>query len=268
MSGSNAVIVVKRGEIEGHVRPPGGDFARRALLPRPLTWLVARYLGVHCVNTEDRVLALTYDDGPHPEHTPKILDELAEHGVKATFFVLLEPARRHPAIIHRIVGEGHELALHGADHRSMLGMGDREAIDSVIRAKSELEAISGVAVELFRPPYGHHTLGQASGIRRAGLELVIWSGDGLDWVDDTEEHIAERAWHSVFPGGILLLHDDRADPETLAVGEALPRFDKARLSRLILGDAARAGYRTETVGRLLNDYPRVLSASRERMRRR
>lgn len=268
MSGGGTTVVVKRGVIQGHVPPPGGDFARRAIIPARLTGLVARYLGVHCVDTDDRVLALTYDDGPHPEHTPLILDTLAEHGVSATFFVLAEPSQQHPDVIRRIVADGHEVALHGADHRSMLGMGDREAIDSVLRARDVVESIGGVPVRLFRPPYGHHTPGQAARARRAGLELVIWSSDGLDWIDDTAERIAQRAWRSVFPGGILLLHDDRADPETLRDGEQLPGFDKADVARRILHAADREDYAVMRVGELLERYPHVLSASRERMRRR
>lgn len=267
MSGNGAAIVVKRGSIEGHVRPPGGDFARRAVIPPALTTLVSRYLGVHCVDTDERVLALTYDDGPHPAHTPRILDELSARGARATFFVLAGPARRHPDIVARIVADGHELGLHGADHRSLLTMRDREAVDGVLRARDELEKIGATPVTLFRPPYGHHTPRQAAHLHRAGLELVLWSGDGLDWIDDTEERIAARAWSSVFPGGILLMHDDRADPDTLHDAETLPTFDKAGVARIILDEAHRAGYAVATVGELLRAHPHVLSASRERMLR-
>ena len=265
MGGSGSAVVVKRGEIEGHRRPPGGDFAQRALVPRRLTGLVARYLGVHCVDTSERVLALTYDDGPHPEHTPRILDELAADSARATFFVLTDRADRYPDIVRRIVADGHELALHGTDHRSMLTKSDRDAVADVLRARDRLEQIGGTPITLFRPPYGHHTLRQAARLQRSGLELVIWSGDGLDWIDDTAKNVGERAWKSVFPGGILLLHDDRADPETLREGEELPAFDKARVARLVLEAARREGYSTTTVGDLLAGYPRVLSGSREKL---
>lgn len=265
--GNDSAIVVKRGEIQGHTAPPGGAFADHALVPAPAASVLTRFLGVHCVDTTDRVLALTYDDGPHPEHTPRILDTLAAHGVRATFFVLAGPAKRHPELIRRIVDEGHELGLHGIDHRSMLTMSARAAVDSVTRAQAEVEAISGTSLRLFRPPYGHHTLGQAWRLRRAGWQLVIWSSDGLDWIDDAVDRVAERAWSSLFPGAILLLHDDRADPETLRAGESLPSFDKGDLTDRILARATGDGFRALTVSELLRRYPAVLSGSRERMRR-
>jgi len=260
-----SAVLVKRGRIEGHIRPTGGRFAEAGLLPRPLTRFVAPLFGVHCVDTTDRVFALTYDDGPHPVHTPRILDELREHNAHATFFVLLEPARRHPDIVRRIVAEGHEVALHGVTHRSLLSIPARRAVDEIVAAREELERLAGAPVQLFRPPYGHHTPRQARLLRRHGLELVIWSGDGLDWIDDAVDRVAERAWASVFPGGILLLHDDRADPETLKEGESLPRFDKAALTSMILEAATAAGFRGTTVGALLRDHAWVVSGSREKM---
>jgi peptidoglycan-N-acetylglucosamine deacetylase len=266
--GSGPTVVVKRGDIQGHTPPPGGDFARRSLVPRALAPLTSRVLGIHCVDTTERVLALTYDDGPHPEHTPRLLDALAARGARATFFVLAGPATRHPDLIRRIVDEGHELALHGADHRSLLTMKPRAAVEAIARAREAVEAVSGTRLRLLRPPYGHHTPLQAWLLHRAGWRLVIWSSDGLDWIDDAPEHIVDRAWRAVFPGAILLLHDDRADPETLRAGEALPAFDKAAVATSLLDLAAHEGYRTLTVSELLEERSPVLSGSRERMLRR
>lgn len=268
MNGPGPAVLVKRGQIEGHVRPQGGLFSRAALLPPFLSAAATPFFGVHCVDTTERVIALTYDDGPHPEHTPRILDELAGHDVTATFFVLGPAARARPDIVRRIVGEGHTVALHGDDHRSLLTRRSREATASIARAKDELEQIAGTAVTLYRPPYGHHTILQASMIRRLGLELIIWSSDGLDWVDDEVENIADRAMAAVFSGAILLLHDDRADPDSLLAGERLPAFDKALLTRRILERSRAEGFTLCTVDHLLARFPRVVSGSRERMVRR
>ena len=111
--------------------PPAGAFRgvsyARGLVPSFLT----RSLGTFCVDTPDRVYSLTYDDGPDPRTTPGVLDVLARHGATATFFVLSEPARRHPEIVRRIVEEGHELALHGKDHTSLLTLDDDTAVATI-----------------------------------------------------------------------------------------------------------------------------------------
>lgn len=263
-----AKVLVRRGDIEGHQRPPGGDFSQRAVIPPTLTRLAAPFLGVHCVDTSERVIALTYDDGPHPEHTPGILDALAAHEARATFFVMTPAARAHPRVLRRILDEGHRIGLHGPDHRSLLSMGTREAVGVVTRARQELQQLTGTEVRLYRPPYGHHTPGQARAIRRLGLQLLLWSSDGLDWIDRPVEDIVQRAADSVFPGAVLLMHDARADPEMLADEESLPRFDKAQVTNRLLQRLAERNMVVRPVEDLLAHYPQVFSGSRERMRRR
>ncbi|MFE6236472.1 polysaccharide deacetylase family protein [Cellulosimicrobium sp. NPDC057862] len=260
-------LVVRRRDIERE-DPPAGAFREvayaRGLVPAFLT----RSLGTFCVDTPDRVYSLTYDDGPDPRTTPGVLDALARHGATATFFVLSEPARRHPEIVRRIVAEGHELALHGKDHTSLLTMDDDVAVATIREARDVVEEVAGTAVRLYRPPYGEHTWGQARGVRRLGLELTIWSGDAFDWVHDDEEAVAARALSSVFPGAILLLHDTRADPETLGPGERLPEFDRADVLDRILTATRAQGYAEATTGALTTRYRRVRSLARERMARR
>ncbi len=264
MSTVGRSLVVRRRDIERDPRPEGGGFERLAILP-VLPRFLARAFGVFCVNTADRMLALTFDDGPHPEDTPRILDALAEHGARATFFVLAAEARRHRDIVRRIVAEGHEVALHGEDHRSLLTMSTRLALSSIRDARHAVEDLSGTPVTLFRPPYGEFTFAQAIGIRGMGLDIVIWSADALDWLHDEESAIADRALATVFPGSILLLHDNRADPETLAPGEVLPAFDRQSVSRLILRSLEAEGYRAVTAGELLSQFQQVRSAAKGRM---
>ncbi|WP_251150472.1 polysaccharide deacetylase family protein [Cellulosimicrobium sp. Marseille-Q4280] len=233
----------------------------RGLVPR----LVTGALGTFCVDTTDRVHAITYDDGPDPEQTPPILDVLRHWDAHATFFVLADAVRRHPDVVARIVAEGHELALHGTDHRSLLTLSDAEAVATVRAAKRLVEDVAGRPVRLFRPPYGAHTLRQAVGFRRLGLDLVLWSGDAVDWLDDDAEAVADRAVDAVFPGGILLLHDTRADPETIRPGERLPAFDRAAVLDRLLSRTRAAGFRELTAGELVGRYRRVTSLARQRM---
>ncbi|HQZ84113.1 MAG TPA: polysaccharide deacetylase family protein [Actinomycetota bacterium] len=257
-------LLVKRWDIEGEA-PPAGRFGEVALGRGRLPAGILAPVGTFCVDTTDRVFALTYDDGPDPKSTPGVLEVLAQQHAKATFFVLSEQARRSPRLVERIVADGHELALHGRDHRSLLTLSTRAAIAAIRDARAVVEDIAGRPVHLFRPPYGEHTLAQAVAIRRIGLSVVIWSGAAQDWVDDAEDAVVARAVTAVFPGAILLLHDTRADPDTLAPGESLPTFDRAQVLERILGATRQAGFAEFVAGELMARYPTVRSLARERM---
>jgi peptidoglycan/xylan/chitin deacetylase (PgdA/CDA1 family) len=156
-------------------------------------------------------VALTFDDGPDAECTPEVLDLLAAASARATFFMLLPPARRRPELVHRVVGGGHEIGLHGADHRSLAGLSRREVRDRLASARTELADLSGVPVRLFRPPFGAQTLRSFLGTRDAGLECVVWDVDSLDWRGGDELEVADRVDRMAGPGSIVLLHDGAAD---------------------------------------------------------
>lgn len=264
MSAGPRSLIVRRRDIESDPRPTGGTFAGAQWLPFAVPEALAGALGVFCVDTTDPVVGLTYDDGPHPIHTPAILNELASHQAQATFFVLARQARAFPDVTRRIVAEGHEIALHGNDHRSLLTMSTRDAAGMIRSCTREVEDIAQATIRLYRPPYGAHTPRQALAIRRLGLDVVLWSGDGLDWLDDAEEAIAERAVNSTFRGGILLLHDDRGDPETLSPDEAAPAFDRGRATALILAGLADRGLAPTTVSDLLRSRAAVRSLAKDR----
>jgi peptidoglycan/xylan/chitin deacetylase (PgdA/CDA1 family) len=257
-------VHVLRRDLGDFGTPADRPLRRRALLAAagPLLRLVSCTM---CVDTSDRVVSLTYDDGPDPAQTPALLDLLADRGVRATFFVLADAAVAHPGLVRRIVAEGHELALHGADHTRLSTLPDREAVAVVADARRRVEAVAGVPVRLFRPPYGAHTAGSLRGWRALGLDVVIWSGWAADWYDDAPEAVTARARRAVHPGGILLLHDTRADPETLAPGEDLPRFDRAAVSAGLIDPLTAEGWAFDTVGGLLARYPRVRTVIRELM---
>jgi peptidoglycan/xylan/chitin deacetylase (PgdA/CDA1 family) len=256
-------LVLRRdlGEFGAPAPRPLPDRAALRLL-RPLLRGVAP---TACVATADAVAALTYDDGPHPDHTPGLLDLLADRGLRATFFVLADAAEAHPELVRRLVAEGHELALHGPDHGRLNRLQDAEAVRVVADARRRVEAVAGVPVTLFRPPYGAHRPRSLRGWTRSGLDVVIWSGWAEDWVDAPVADVAARARAALHPGGILLLHDTRADPETLGPGEALPAFDRAAVTAALVDPLLAEGWSFDTVGGLLGRYPRVRSVFRELM---
>jgi peptidoglycan/xylan/chitin deacetylase (PgdA/CDA1 family) len=208
-----------------------------------------------CVDTRQRVVALTYDDGPDPEHTPGVLDALAAFGATATFFVLADRAERHPELLRRIVAEGHDVGLHGEDHTRLSTLSPREALTRIRRGRRRLADVLGRPVTLYRPAYGAQRLSQAVGTRASGLEVVLWTAWARDWEAGTAREVAERALGALHPGAFLLLHDATGDLE--ATEGPAPDFDRGEVSRLLLAGLRAAGYATAPVSSLLATYPAV-----------
>lgn len=242
-------------------------YSSLALNPRLPIALAAWPLGTYCASTAEQVVAITYDDGPHPSDTNRILDALGEFGATATFFVMSPLVRSNRAVVRRIVAEGSEVALHGETHRSLLAQTNGDAIASLRRAKAEIEDVAGVAVTLFRPPYGQHSMIHAIAARSLGMRMILWSADAIDWSDDVASAVASRAIEGVYPGSIILMHDNRADPETLRPGESMPTFDRAAVARLVLSHVRAEDFRALTVSTLLSRHPAVKSLDRRLMKR-
>nr|WP_272898133.1 polysaccharide deacetylase family protein [Agromyces seonyuensis] len=255
-------MVVRLGDLEnGAAVRNSGSFADLALYGGRIPSVLARALALFCVDTDEHLVAVTYDDGPGAD-TPRLLDRLAERGAVATFFVLAEQAEQHPELVRRIVDEGHELALHGVDHRSLREYGPWAGVRKVREARRRVERIAGIRVRRYRPPFGEYTTAQALGLRLSGLDVVIWSADAVDWRDDDGDAVADRAIAALHPGAILLLHDHRGDPETLRPDEALPAFDRVAVLDRLLDAATAAGYGTATVGGLSERHSNVRSLAR------
>ncbi|MEO7720159.1 MAG: polysaccharide deacetylase family protein [Capsulimonas sp.] len=174
----------------------------------------------HLPNHDNQV-ALTFDDGPSPDTTPRILAALAAAGAHSTFFVLGEQARRHPDLIRRISAEGHILALHGDTHRAMVLM-SVYAITREIQATQEAIAAAcpGAAPPtLLRPPYGFKSPILLTAARKLGIKLVMWSLDPADYERTDPNKIAAAVLSRIKPGDIILLHDGAG---RTATADALP----------------------------------------------
>ena len=179
--------------------------------------------------TGERIVALTFDDGPDPVFTPRILDVLGAHGARATFFVLGDRAARYPEVIRRMHREGHTVGTHTQHHRLRFHFGSPRYVQREIEdAVAVVAGILPARPALFRPPQGLRTPNFVSGWRRtSGLVCVTWSVRGLDSLATTAEAIVARVVRRLEPGAIVTLHDgtglgganDRAP--TLA---ALPRI--------------------------------------------
>jgi peptidoglycan/xylan/chitin deacetylase (PgdA/CDA1 family) len=176
-------------------------------------------------------VALTFDDGPHPEGTPALLDALGEANVRATFFLVGEQVERWPEIAERIVQEGHAVALHGHRHRLLLRIPPASLARDLERGASVLEHATGRRPTLYRPPYGIFSPAALALVRRRAWHTLLWSRWGHDWRGSiSPERIAAEVTRELGHGDVLLLHD--ADHYSAAGSwrntlEAMPRILEA-----------------------------------------
>lgn len=193
----------------------------------------------HFVNrrfaVREKVVALTFDDGPGAETTPLILDALKKHGAKATFFVLGKNAERNPLLLQRIVLEGHAIGTHSYSHRS--SMSSTEAAQENSRTAEIVTLATGVRTALFRPPYGLQKSALNKNAMARGWASFGWSASSADTATKDPEVVFKNVCFTPNPGEIILLHDIK--PHTAA---AVPK---------ILDELSRQGFRFVTLPELV-----------------
>ena len=190
-------------------------------------------------------VALTFDDGPHPDTTRRVLALLRAHGAVGTFFVLGEKALAHPDLVREIASAGHGVGVHGHVHDRLYALrGYGFLARDLARACLAVEQASGVRPTLFRPPVGFVSGNVALAAERAGLTLVGFSARTRDGIESARpERVLERATAALANGAILVLHDaaerDDREPASLPVlGELLARLKERGLSAVTV-DALR-----------------------------
>jgi peptidoglycan/xylan/chitin deacetylase (PgdA/CDA1 family) len=191
-------------------------------------------------------VALTFDDGPHPLSTPRFLSQLERLDVRATFFLLGRWAARSPTLAKEIVAAGHEVAVHGYDHRCLLARGPRATRDDLARARDVIADATGERPRWFRPPYGVLTAAALTGAARLGLTPVLWTAWGEDWTTRaTPESVYRTVAADLSGGGTILLHDSdvtSAPGSWRATLGTLPRLvDACREQGLRVGPLAEHG---------------------------
>lgn len=169
-----------------------------------------------------RAVALTFDDGPHPEHTPRVLDQLARYDVHATFFVVGKCAAEHPDLVRRIVGEGHDLGHHSYFHDEPDTVSANQLMDEVRRCRELLENLTGHVSLLFRPPKGKLTFSKMSRLWKQQQAIILWNIDPRDYLRASQAEI--ETWCANYRptgGNIVLLHDNCP-----RAAEAIPQIAK------------------------------------------
>jgi peptidoglycan/xylan/chitin deacetylase (PgdA/CDA1 family) len=137
-------------------------------------------------------IAITFDDGPNPRWTPKLLDVLEKSGVKATFFLVGAYAQRESTLVRRIVDEGHLIGNHSWSHPNLALTNKARIVDELRRTKDALEQISGQPIWYFRPPFGARRPAVLQAARKLGLVPVMWNAMTNDWKDPSEDRISRR----------------------------------------------------------------------------
>ncbi|HMD52554.1 MAG TPA: polysaccharide deacetylase family protein [Solirubrobacteraceae bacterium] len=165
-------------------------------------------LGVEDHAAGGRGYALTFDDGPHPQGTPAVLEILRRERVRATFFLVGEQVQRNPGLAREIIDAGHQVALHCHRHRNLLRLTPWQVRDDLSLAQETIEASTGTSPLLYRPPYGVLNLAALALARSKGWRTLLWSQWGRDWeARATPASIAARVCDGIADGAVLLLHD-------------------------------------------------------------
>jgi peptidoglycan/xylan/chitin deacetylase (PgdA/CDA1 family) len=216
--------------------------------------LAGSWLGsVTHVDTRGPVVALTFDDGPHPTYTPQLLDLLKRNRALATFFMVGQAAARYPAIVRRIVEEGHAIGNHSWDHPSFPRISGRERRRQIrLCAKVLGRHDSG----LFRPPYTDQSWASRFDAMWLRQKVIMFNCEVGDWFESSSDRIAEQLCKSVRPGSIVALHDALYDQGKPKIGPRLdrePLVDRGPMLRALEQFLAKRGshFRFVTVPELL-----------------
>jgi peptidoglycan/xylan/chitin deacetylase (PgdA/CDA1 family) len=197
-------------------------------------WLLKLYGGLTWrIPTKEKVLYLTFDDGPHPEATPFVLEQLKKYQARATFFCIGKNVEAYPEIYRRILLEGHRVGNHTQDHLNGWKVDDRKYLDNIREAARRIDS------DLFRPPYGRIGVLQSKVLRSAPFhyDIIMWDVLSADFdVTLTGDRCARNVFQNGKAGSIVVFHDSEKAFERMSV--ALP---------VVLEKFSEQGYRFEAI---------------------
>ena len=195
--------------------------------------------------TDQKRVALTFDDGPDPRFSNDVLDVLKQYNVPATFFVLGSKAVANPEIVKRMQNEGHVIGNHTYAHPNLVEESDLGTLErEVTRTEDALNDIIGYRTKLFRPPYGFLYNELVEKLGEMNYYVIAWSVDSLDWQEDPPEVIASKVVDNIHPGAIILMHDGAELDED--------RTNTIKSLHQIIPKLQEQGYEFVTVPELLN----------------
>jgi peptidoglycan/xylan/chitin deacetylase (PgdA/CDA1 family) len=157
--------------------------------------------------TENNEIFLTFDDGPHPVYTPKVLEILKQHNARATFFLIGEKVLLHPGITEKIKSEGHTIGNHSLSHKKLIRLKKSKIIHEITQAEKTIEKITGEKPLFFRPPHGRFDLRFKKMLEELQYQMVIWSLLSYDYQEENHVKLTQRIRDHIHSGAIILFHD-------------------------------------------------------------
>jgi len=195
--------------------------------------------------TNQKVVALTFDDGPYSPYTEQILDILKDYNVPATFFVVGENVEKNPKLVRRIVNEGHQLGNHTYHHVDLLKSDSKTIAEEIDRTSKAITKITNTTPHVVRPPHGFRDPVVMAIMAERGLKVVEWSVMSKDWTNPGVEVIVDRTVKKVKNGSIILLHDGDGTASNAS------RIQSVEATRRIIQTLLAEGYQFVTVDEIL-----------------
>ncbi|HVP37045.1 MAG TPA: polysaccharide deacetylase family protein [Terriglobales bacterium] len=209
--------------------------------------VIVRKGTIYKVDVPEKVVALTFDDGPSPVWTPQILDALKKAGVKATFFMIGEHVGKYPQIARRVAEEGHEIGNHSYDHHVLIYYKMKDLEREIKDAEKVIKEVTGQTTRYFRPPKAWITNKEKEKIKEMGYETILWTLNSKDWVTFDDKYIVRFLVHNIQPGDIILFHDGGGVFST----EGGNRSETVKTIPLLVERLRAEGYRFVTITELL-----------------
>ncbi|MEG6585198.1 polysaccharide deacetylase family protein [Dendrosporobacter sp. 1207_IL3150] len=197
------------------------------------------------IDTTQKVVAITFDDGPYPPYTDQILDVLKENNVRATFFVVGKNVDRHPELMKRIHDEGHQIGNHTYNHIDLLKADRDMVISEIVKTNKAISSVTGIKPHIVRPPHGFRDPVVLEVMAEQGLKVVEWSVMSRDWTNPGVEVIANRVISKAQNGSVILLHDGDG------IANQASRAQTVEATRLIIKQLLAEGYTFVTVDEIL-----------------
>ncbi|MBM7654969.1 polysaccharide deacetylase family protein [Neobacillus cucumis] len=193
------------------------------------------------VNTSEKMIAVTFDDGPNPVYTTQLLDIFSEVQGKATFFMIGEQMNRHPEIVRKVYEQGHEIGNHTYSHAKMTELAEAECVEEVIRNEQLIYQLTGQKPVVLRPPYLDYNHETVSFMQQKGYPMIgALNLEAHDWEMPGVNHILSKSRECVKNGSILIFHDGYGD-----------RSQSIEAVRILVSELKFQGYQLVTVSELL-----------------